>query len=251
MNLEDSIKDEISKKLEDGTVERIVAERFEKSITSAVDELMGNYGEITKIIKNNVKDVMIPYLENRDYSEYITKLDSVLVEILKSTTFDNKKMLENFKNLMTPDDFEGKRTIALSEIWEQWKKYVAEKVDTSGLDVNCEDGEATYEPVEVTLIVEENEKRAWSDIKHATVLFECEHDESLNVELHISNWSKFDGGKWDIEYKGSADIASIRYLNDFQIFMMKLTQHYIKLELDITDEEDEVEPEAEPEASYS
>ncbi len=76
MNLENSIKDVITKKLEDGTVEKLVSEQLENGVNAALKDLFGNYGDVTKIIKEKVKSVIVPYLENYDYSEYVTKLDS-------------------------------------------------------------------------------------------------------------------------------------------------------------------------------
>src|SRR5699024_4551037 len=101
MNLENSIKDVISKKLEDGTIENLIAEQLEKGVTHALDNIFRSYGDVTKVIEDKVKSVMVPYLENYDYSEYITKLDSVLTDVLKSSALENKKLLENFKELMT------------------------------------------------------------------------------------------------------------------------------------------------------
>lgn len=91
MNLEDSIKNTIEKKLEDGTVEKLIAEQFENGIANALDSLFRSYGDVTKIIEKKVKEVMVPYLESYDYSDYILKLDSVLVDVLQNTAMENKK----------------------------------------------------------------------------------------------------------------------------------------------------------------
>lgn len=77
MSLENSIKDVIANKLEDGTVEKLVSEQLEKGVTNALDNLFRSYGDITKVIEEKVKSVMVPYLVSYDYSQYIVKLDSV------------------------------------------------------------------------------------------------------------------------------------------------------------------------------
>lgn len=100
MNLENSIKDVIATKLEDGTVERLIAEELEKGIRGSIKELFGYRGDANKVIESKIKSVMVPYLESYDYSDYVLKLDTVLVEILENTTLDNKKMLENFLSLI-------------------------------------------------------------------------------------------------------------------------------------------------------
>ncbi|MEK5416322.1 hypothetical protein [Paenibacillus sp. FSL L8-0708] len=247
MSLEKSIKDVISKKLEDGTIEKLIAEQLENGIKNALKDLLGSYGDVTKVIEKQVKSVMVPYLENYDYSEYITKLDSVLVDVLKSSALENKKMLENFKNLMIPDEM---KTIKVTELFERWKKYVEENVETDGLEV-CYDDEPSYEYVDVRFEVEYNEERSWSSMKHAVLVFECEHDEKMNYEIRIHTWPKYDKGEWTIERNSIQDINSLRHLDEFSIFLMKLNQNGTKLILDTDSDGDEVKPDKEPEATFS
>lgn len=246
-NLETNIKDVISKKLEEGVVEQLIAEQLELGIKNALKDLLGSYGAITKVIEAQIKSVMIPYLESYDYSKYIVKLDSVLVDVLQSSTLDNKELLENFKELMTP--YEDKE-IKATDLFNHWMKHVSKNIETDGLDIDYDEG-VSYESVEVTYVFEEDEARSWSSIERGVILFECDHDESLNIEIPIHSWKDIDKGKWTIDYKGASNINSLRNLNTFEIFMMKLNQNYTKIVLDSTGESDYVTPDDEPEASFS
>lgn len=245
MNLENSIKDVISQKLEDGTVERLVGEQLEKGISEALNSLFRSWGDGSKVIENKLKEVIVPYLENYDYSKYTLKLDAVLVEILKNTTLDNRKMLENFKDLMLPEE---RKTIKATEIFEEWQKKVARGVDTSNLEIDY-DGRVSYQDVEVSLTFEELEK-GYSIYDRARLVFECQ-DEEMNCEVRLKRWEIGRDRNWDIEYEGVHDISSIRYLESFQIFLMRLSQAGVKVEVDSKYEEDWVEVKAEPEASFS
>lgn len=247
MNLENSIKDVIAKKMEDGTVERLISEELEKGIRKSLEELFGWRGDASKVIEEKIKSVMVPYLENYDYSKYITKLDSVLVEILKKSTIDNKKMLENFKDLMTVEE---RKTIKVSEIFDIWKNHVAKRIDTSELEVVFDDG-VSYEWPEVTLEVEYEEERSWSCFKYAKLVFECEKDEEMNLEIRLSRYENSRDKGWNISYKNAHDISSLRRLDELEIFLMRLDQAGTKVEIDTEYESDEVEVEAEPEASFS
>ncbi|GCD13176.1 hypothetical protein [Clostridium tagluense] len=249
MNLENSIKDIISIKLEDGSIEKMVSEQLEKGVLKALDNLFGSYGDVTKVIEKEIKSVMIPYLENYDYSEYITKLDSVLVEVLKSAAADNKNILVNFKELMTNDEM---KTIKASEIYEKWMEYVAENVDTSELEVEY-DCDVSYENVDVSLSFDEDDNKSWGSFSYATLTFECEKDEKMNFEIKLSKYNERKNSSWDISYESKHihDIRSLKHLNEMEIFLMKLSQNYTKIEIDKTYENDEVTPKAEPEASYN
>lgn len=247
MSLESSIKDCISKELEKGIVEKVISDKLEECITSALKDMFGWSGSVKKTIEAKIESVMIPYLENYDYSKYITKLDSVLVDVLKNTALENKNMLENFKELMTP---EKREVIKVSELYNIWTDFVAENVETDGLDVSYDDG-VSYDPVEVSMEVEYEEDRNWSSFEDAKLVFECEHDEKMNFEVRISRWKKDKNENWGLHYRTSHELSSLRYLEKFEVLLMSLDQANVKLELDTDCESDEITPEKEPEASFS
>jgi hypothetical protein len=246
-NLENSIKDCISKELEKGIIEKILSEKLEECISTSVKDMFSWSGEVKKVIEEKIKSVMIPYLEKHDYSQYITKLDSVLVDVLKSSALENKKLLENFKELMLPEERE---VIKASELFDIWTKFVAENVNTDDLKVNYDDG-VSYENVGVSLEVEYEEERSWSSFEGAKLIFECEHDEKMNFEIRLSRWRNRKEKSWDISYRNTHEINSLRYLSKFEVLLMKFAQNFTKIELDTDYENDEVTPDKEPEASWS
>lgn len=245
MNLENSIKDVIEKKLEDGTVEKLIEKQLEQGINKSLENLLGSYGDVTKVIEDKIKEVMLNQLSGYDYSKYVVKLDCVLTEILKKTALDHKKILENFKELMT--DQEVPRIVKVSDIFEEYKKYVSENVCTGDLEVVC-DGEPRYEDVSVSAEVEEEKGRSWASFKHAKIIFECENDEEVNFELRISKFQHF---SWQIDTEIDTSIRSLKHLDKFKIYILKLYQSAAKIEIDEDFINDEVEPEAMPEADFT
>ena len=252
MTLEKNISDVISKQLEEGIVEKLVAEHFETSVKNALDRLFRSYGDVTDIIEKKIKEVMVPYLENRDYSGYIVKLETVLEDVLEQTASPHKVLVENFKELMTPLEA-GQRTLKVTELYEKWRQHVAEYVDTDDLSVEFDDG-PHFEEVDVSMTVEEHESnRSWSTSEDATILFECDHDETLNAKLKIHRWNDIHKeGEWSYHYDSKRmDIQSLRHLDKFQTYLMKLSQQGIRIEIDSHYESDSVQPEVEPEADYN
>lgn len=248
MNLENSIKDVISKKLEDGTVEKLVEEHLEKGVSKALESLFSSYGDVTKVIEEKVKSVMVPYLEGYDYSDFITKLDTVLVEILQSSTIENKKLLGNFKALMMDD---GQESIKVSELFDHYIKYVSREVDTDDLEVNYDDG-VSYEPVSVEFDVQHDVKYDWSSFKYANLVFTCDHDEEhMNFALQLSKYDHDREEGWEVRYDREPSIKSLRYLNEFELLLIRLSQHDTRIILDDESDSEEVTPEKEPEASFS
>lgn len=247
MSIENAIKSVITQKLEEGIIERLVAENLEKSINKALESLMGSYGDITKVIEKKIKDVMIPNLETYDYSKYLVKLDCVLTEILKNTSLDNKKILTNFKDLMV--DFDFLKVVKLSDIFEKFKQYVERNVDTSEFGINEGGDGVSYKCVTISMEVEYEEERSWSSssFKYAKVIFECDEDEDLNFEIRLS---KFRESPWHLSGERDDSIRTLRRLGDFEIYLLRLSQSHTEIEIDSEYLEYDVEVEATPEASF-
>lgn len=248
MNLEESVKDIIQSKLSDGTIEKIISEKLEKGVNDAMNELFSCYGDVGKLIKNKTKEVLIPAIESYDFSDSVVKLDVVLSEILKQTALtDNKKILENFKELMIEPEY---KEIKLSELFEIYCNYVRENVNTSELEINDEDGYPRYKDVICLAYVERQDRKSWSSFEYATLTFECDEDEDMNFTIMIDRWCDYDGDKWNIDIKIHEDMKALRLMNSFELMLLKLSRSNCKLILDSEECEDYITPEAEPEATY-
>lgn len=247
MNLDENIKSIIEKKLSDGIVEKIIADQLEQCISTVTESLLGRYGDVGKVIEEKIKEVMIPAIERHNFSDYIVKLDTILTEIVNNTGLvENHMLLENFKGLMVEDEI---KTIKVSELFKRWCKYVSEDIETVGLEVNYDD-RPSYESVEVTMVVEHENGRNWSDLKRANIIFECAHDVTMNVLVPISNWATLDGNDWSIDYRQATDINTLRNLSSFEVFLIRLKRGFCKIELDEYEMEDYVVPEQKPQAYW-
>jgi hypothetical protein len=247
-NLENSIKDCITKELEKGIIEKVITEKLEKCIESSLKDLFEWNGAVKKVVEEKVKGVMIPYLENYDYSAYITKLDDVLVQVLRNTTLDNKKMLENFKELMIVDT--DIKVIKVSDLFIKWCNYVSEEVSTDDLEVEYDDG-PSYESVEVSYEFVQAEERGWLKREKGRILFECEHDEKMNFCIEVYRWSDIHKkDQWNISFSDRCELSSLRHLDKFSLYLMSLSQAGVEIELDRTYANEDVIPEKEPEAYF-
>lgn len=231
-SLENNIKDCISKELEKGVIEKVIAEQLEKCIEKSISDMFSWGGDVKKIVEEKVKSVMIPYLESYDYSQYITKLDSVLVDVLKNTALDNKRLLENFKSLMTSEDIP--KTIKITDIFEKWNEYCKEEVDSDDIEMDYEGGYIN------TKFYLEDVSSSWSSYKTYMVTFECEEDENLKFEFSIQAWRPEDNTGFSSNYKSVGDIRSLRTLNDFEIIIMRISEGYQNIVIDSFEENEEV-----------
>lgn len=243
---EERIVKAVADKLNDGTVEELVSDAVTKALKSSIEEQFAWRGEAKKVIDEKVKEVMTPAIERVSLDDYVVKLDAVLAEIINSTNLvDNKKILGNFKNLMTEPD---KDVISLKDVFEKYKEYVSENVDTSELEIYTDDRPA-YQNVtaEVTVDI----RTSIFGGRFCDLVFKCEEDEKLTKEIHL--YESEGNGFRITRLKSGLDINSLRRMDKFDIFMMRLDRAFCNITdiVDMYDDDDDVEVEAEPEESWN
>lgn len=240
---EERVVKAVSEKMNDGTVEKLVADAAEKALKESINEQFRWNGEAKKIIDEKVKAVMVQAIEHVDLNEYTVKLDTVLTEVISSTNLiDNKEILGNFKSLMTEPD---KDVISLKDVFEKYKEYVSENVDTSELEIYTDDRPA-YQNVTAEVTVDT--RNSIFGARFCDLVFKCEEDEKLTKEIHL--YESEGNGFGITRLKSGLDINSLRHMDKFDIFMMRLDRAFCNI-TDIMDMyDDDIEVEAEPEADW-
>lgn len=241
---EERVAKTVSEKMNDGTVEKLVADAAEKALKESINEQFRWNGEAKKIIDEKVKAVMIQAIENVDLNDHVVKLDTLLTEIVNSTSLiDNKVILENFKELMTEPD---RKEISVEEIFEKYKEFVSEEIDTSELEIDYDD-RPTYQFVTASVETDYRDA-AFATRRYCDLIFKCEEDEKLEKTIHLYENSALDYQIFRLPDETS--INSLRSIDKFDVFMLKLDRSFARITgiRDMLD--DEVEVKAEPEATF-
>lgn len=230
-------------------VSEIVKEKFKNALGSAVEDAF-RWGDAKKTIEKKVKEVMVPYIENYDFSEYLPKLDSVLTEIVNSDfCIGNKKILENFEKLMLAPE---QKEIKLTDLFKAWVKQCEKDIDTDGLDIDYYNG-VSYQSVDCEMRFKLEDRPSWSNLQMAVITFENEHDEKLNVEIPVSKWI-LDSGKeepYTLSVHKDLMISSLRNLSEFDVLLLRLSRAGTAIIIDKKYDDSYIQPEKEPEASFS
>lgn len=230
-------------------VEAIVKEKFMNALGSAIEDAF-RWGDAKRAIENKVKEVMVPYIEKYDFSEYLPKLDSVLTEIVNSDfCIGNRKILNNFERLMLAPE---QKETNITDLFKAWVKQCEKDIDTDGLDIDYDDG-ISYQYVDCEMRFELEDKPSWSSYQRAVITFENEHDEKLNVEIPVSKYIKSDGKEESYTLSVYKDlmISSLRNLSDFEVLLLRLSRAGTAIIIDKEYYESYIQPEKEPEASFS
>ena len=75
-NFDEDIRRITNEVLQDGTVDQIIREKVTDGIKGAISDSFG-YGKLRNAIKERVEQVLVPFIEKYDMSDYIVKLDTV------------------------------------------------------------------------------------------------------------------------------------------------------------------------------
>ena len=237
-----------SESLSSDEVGEIVKEKFMNALENAIENAF-RWGDAKNAIEKKVKEVMVPYIESYDFSEYLPKLDSVLTEIVNSDfCIGNKKVLENFKNLMIEPT---QKEIKLTDLFKAWIKQCEKDIDTDGLCIE-DDDVVSYQSVDCEMRFELEDKPSWSSMQRAVITFENEHDEKLNVEILVSKWI-WDNGKeepYTLSAYKDLTISSLRYLSEFEVLLLRLSRAGTAIIIDEEYDDGYIQPEKEPEAEF-
>lgn len=250
LNFDEDIKRITDEIMQDGTIENILRQKIEKGFLEAIDSAF-RWGELKNAIEKRVKDILVPYIESYDMREYIIKLDTVLADIVNQTSLqDNAKILENFRELMIEPGIEF---VSLEDVFKEYKKYVSENMETAGRSVEWDD-EPYYEPMGVTAEIVKEDDRPWSDFKHAVLelaVDEEDQQDKLNFSIRLSRWEGiYEKKGYSINYDVAPSIRGMRLLNDFEMYILRLTRAGVRLLDDMQYDEDSVVAENKPEPTY-
>jgi hypothetical protein len=238
----------LEKKVAGVVADYMASGKIEEKITEALDNAMADltrgYGDLTRLIEQEIKAAIAPVIERSDYSQYVTKLDATLVEILKNKTAGSNQILENFKEVASVP-----KEITTEQIFERYCKFVSGHVETSGLEVDFDD-RPYYRPVSVHMEFDSRERRwGFSDGQEYLVRCYCDEDENLEVTFELTPRYK---DKFKVVARQEDGFDSLRSMTDFQAFLLGLQLEWSRVTIDDkSGYDDEIEVEAEPEASFS
>lgn len=213
--------------LASGDVEEIMRRKMHEGFESAIESAF-KWGELRRAIENRVKDVLVPYVERYDMGAYVVKLDEVLAQIVEQSALaDNRRLLENFKNLMV-EPVEG--TITLESLFDSYCEFVAENVDVSGLEVDTED-EPTYEPVNALAEVVEDERPLLfaSSFENANLYLHVDGSEDLCFGVRLTRWKHDCEDGFTISYDAVPTVPGLSAISGFEVQLLRLQKSRVRL----------------------
>ena len=87
------------------------------------------------------------------------------------------------------------------------------------------------------------------ELKHL-VLLDMNDPETLNRTLRLCRYKTAPDNIYDIQYNNNIELRSLRYMNEFDVFILSLERSGVKIILDEKECSDEVYSETKPEPTF-
>lgn len=239
--MQEIIKKVYNEKLNDGTIEKIVADKIDEMVKSCCDDLFKWNGIIKKQMEEKLKEVMSTVVENSDFSQYVQKLTYIINQVLPETALqDYKNIGEAIESTCGSKALSYKDTVKLSDIFKAYCEYVEEETfsecDFDDDDIH-DDGEGK-KYVELTLKMDVgNYINFYIDGRYITMDYKDRED----YAFRLRKWSSSN----HVSYDKKIPLDELRYISKFEMYLIMLSNNNVKIEFDCNDEECEVECEIE------
>lgn len=235
--IEERVTETINEFLKSDYIETQVENALKEATKKACDDLTGWNSPISKIIKENVESVMVPIIEQYDYSQFVIKLDVILAEVLKDSIRPSNEIFEKFKKATeyTP------KVVDIKDILKEYIKYKESDYDLDLIEDEIEDyydGDIFEIPCSIEVV-----KSGYLNDKYSLVLKNEYEDDIIEINLRKDLYDNDFMITTDLAY----DLRGLSYLSDFEIYLLNLQRNFTKITWDKAIINDEINLEIEKE----
>lgn len=248
--MKDLINKVFEEKMQDGSIEKIVAQKIDKMIEDICDKQLRWDGAARKAMEEKLSPIILQAVERSDLSNMVTKITMVINTSLKGSEIEQyHDILQSVRTIFGVNDtvkaLKEKGTVKLSEIFEKYKEYlqtVYDKDDFENYEME-DDGEGVTAAIECSLQVDHENDRGFSWYKPG-----------YEVELHTEKSNEQKSGdirfrlKWNydstkLHLSGNFQdmrLFDLRYAPEFILYLASIEREYVDVEIDVEQDDDVV-----------
>lgn len=245
--MEEMIKKIFNEKMNDGTFEKIVSEKFEQMLTKICDDLTGWNGSIKKQMEEKIQPLMADAIEKSDFNAYTIKLVDIINQSLKQSNLNQyKAVAKNLKELLGHKEinYKWEENVNISSIFKKYVEFVEESLDESDFErdeIHTDDGtKIAY--VECRYFIEEDEycedrvgyfsnKRSTQHIIFTNDKADEDDDIAAKTRIEFDVCESFDGNKhlkFDTDFK----VSDLRTIPAFILDLMDIKNKWCNICID-------------------
>jgi hypothetical protein len=245
--MKDLINRVFEKKMHDGTIEKIVADKIDEMVKEIGEKQMRWGGDAKKAMEEKLSPVILQAIENSDISSMVTKITMLINAGMRDSEIEHyHEALASVKELLGANDsiraLREKKTVKLSEIFEKYKEYLNYIYDEDDFDSEDieDDGESCTASIECSIRVKtEDEYFTWRKPGYAVELSTDKSDDRKSGDLRFKLNYNYDGTQLHVwgNFR-SMPLGDFRHCPEFILYLAALEREGITVEIDIEDEDD-------------
>lgn len=235
--MQEIIKKVYNEKLNDGTIEKIVSDKIDEMVKSCCDDLFTWCGPIKKQMKEKLGEVMSTVVENSDFSQYVQKLTYIINQVLPETALEDYKNIgKAIEETCGSKALSYKDTVKLSDIFKAYCDYVEKETfneyDFDDDDELHDDYDNGGKYTELTLKMKVDDYiKFYIDDSYTTM----DTKEREKYTFSLKKW------KNSVSYYKEIPLSKLRYISQFEMYLIMLSNNSVRIEFDCYNEECEVE----------
>lgn len=239
-------------KMQDGTIEKIVAAKIDELITDICRSQMRYDGPARKAMEEKISPLILQAIERSDMSNMVTKITMLINAGMKGSDLEQyHDTLDAVRGLFGANDhvkaLREKKVVKLSEIFEEYKKYLQYIYDRDDFDADyiTDDGETVTAPIECAMEVAAEENRwTWRKPGYEVELStdksdDQKHNKSGDIRFKL-NWNYDNTKLYLYADLGSLSLSDLRNCPPFILYLATIEREYVPVEVDIENDDDVV-----------
>lgn len=248
--MKDLINKVFEEKMHDGTIEKIVADKIDEMVKSICERQMKWDGAARKAMEEKLAPVILQAVEASDLSSMVTKITMLLNAGLASSELERyHDALAPVKEVFDVNDklraLKNKKGVKLSEIFEEYKKYldyIYDRDDFDGDDIE-DDGESVTAAIECSIRVAQKEAGyySWRKPGYEVELSTDKSDDRKSGDIRFKLEYDYTGEQTHLcgDFR-SLTLADLRHCPEFILYLAYIEREGLAVEIDVEDEDDVV-----------
>lgn len=239
LSLEGLLSSGIRKKLNDGTIDKLIDEQISEIIKRCISDSFSYHSQAYEQMRNKITGLMCRAIEDSNFDKYTTKITEVLNTAISDMHLGHyNTIVKNLKELLDNDtNISFNSEVSLGNIVKKYEEfledyYCDQRLDFDDIDIIEDESEYGYATVDYTLTIKDISPK-YSSTESYILEFTNEgpsaEDSSVQFKL-----TKYPSDSYFTIYVNTEDfhINDIRYMNDMWIYLLKLKQSYVRINMD-------------------
>lgn len=248
--MKDLINKVFEEKMQNGTLEKIIADKIDAMVQQICDAQMRWDGAAKKAMEEKLAPLILQAVENSDLSNMVTKITMLVNAGLRDSEVEHyHEALAGVKQLFGANKsiqaLREKKTVKLSEIFKKYQEYLDYIYDKDDFDSDEieDDGESATAMIECSIRVLPDKDRyfSWRKPGYEVELSTDKSDDRKSGDIRFRLDYNYDGTQLHVcDNFRSMTLGDLRHCPEFILYLAALEREWTAIEVDIEYEDEDV-----------